>query len=52
METLTAFRQWNSAYNQLTTLKDSKGRVKAIISSSIKQPKKSAKEILLGGKKI
>ena len=51
MEVLTVFREWQSAYNQLTTLKDSEGKVKAIISSSIRQPKKSAKEYVLNGKK-
>lgn len=51
LETLTAYRSWESAYNQLTILKNSDNKVVQIISSSIRQPKKSAKEILLNGKK-
>lgn len=43
--TLTVYRQWESAYNQTTILKDDKGKVKAVFSSSIRQPKRGQKEI-------
>ena len=51
MEVLTAYRSWGSSYNQLTILKNSDNKVVHIISSSIRQPKKSAKEYILNGKK-
>lgn len=43
--TLTVERTWESSYNQITTLKDCNGKVKAIFSSSIRQPKRAQKEI-------
>lgn len=45
--TLTVYREWGSAYNQRTILKDMQGKTKAIISSSIRQPKRGQKEITL-----
>lgn len=45
MITLTVYREWESAYNQTTILKDSKGAIKKIISSSIQQLKRGEKEI-------
>lgn len=49
MKTLTVHRDWQSAYNQITTLKDCTGKVKAIISSSIRQPKLNQKSITVVG---
>lgn len=39
MEILYIERNWDSAYSQISTLKTKEGKVKAIISSSINQPK-------------
>jgi len=47
MITLTVYREWESAYNQRTILKDMQGKTKAIISSSIRQPKRGQKEITI-----
>lgn len=47
MITLIVFREWESAYNQRTILKDMQGKTKAIISSSIQQPKRGQKEITI-----
>lgn len=43
--TLTVYREWQSAYNQTTILKDSNGKVKAIFNSSLQQPKRAQKEL-------
>lgn len=40
MQTLNVTRQRQSSYNQVTTITDNKGKVKAIISG-YNQPKKS-----------
>ena len=45
-ETLTVFRETKSTYNQITTIKDSNNKVKAIISG-YNQPKKTQKEITI-----
>ena len=50
MGTLTVERSWESAYNQTTILRDCKGRVKKIINSSIQQPKKNSKTIVVNKK--
>lgn len=50
MLVLTVERNWQSSYNMLTILRDSKGAVKKIISSSIQQIKKGTKEYNLNGK--
>jgi len=47
MITLTVYRDWESAYNQRTILKDSNGKIKGIISSSIRQPKRNQATIVL-----
>lgn len=47
MKTLTVYREWQSAYNQTTILKDSNNKVKAILSSSIRQPKRGQKSITI-----
>ena len=44
MEVLTAVRETKSTYNQVTTIRDSKGFVKAILTG-YNQPKKSQKTI-------
>ena len=49
MNTLKVYRDWQSAYNQTTVLKDNNNKVKVIISSSIKQPKKGSKTIVVKG---
>jgi len=49
MNTLKVYRDWQSAYNQTTVLKDNNNKVKAIISSSIQQPKKGSKTIIVKG---
>jgi hypothetical protein len=41
MKTLTVFRERQGAYNQLTTLKDAEGKVKATFSSMLSQPRKN-----------
>ena len=47
LNTLTVYREWESSYNQRTILKDSNNKVKAIISSSIRQPKMNQKTIVI-----
>jgi len=47
LQTLTVYREWESSYNMLTILKDDKGKVKAIIPSSIRQPRRGQKTIKL-----
>lgn len=47
MITLTVYREWQSSYNQTTILKDSNGKTKAIFSSSIRQPKRNSKTIVI-----
>jgi hypothetical protein len=47
LQTLTVFREWQSAYNQITILKDCNNKVKAIIPSSIRQPKMNQKTIVI-----
>jgi hypothetical protein len=47
MIVLTVYREWESAYNQRTILKDSNGKIRAIISSSLRQPKRGQKEITI-----
>ena len=47
LNTLTVYREWESSYNQRTILRDSNNKVKAIISSSIKQPKFRQKTIVI-----
>jgi hypothetical protein len=47
MIVLTVYREWESAYNQRTILKDSNGKIKAIISSSLRQPKKNQSSIVI-----
>lgn len=47
--TLTVYREWQSSYSQLTILKDNNNKVKAILSSSINQPKKNQKTIVING---
>lgn len=49
MLVLTVERTWESSYNQITTLKDSKGAVKKIINSSLQQPKRKDKTIEIKG---
>ena len=45
--TLTVYREWCSAYNQTTILKDDKGKVKAIFPNSLRQPKRNQKTIVV-----
>ena len=52
MEILTVHRNWKSAYNQTTILKDKFGKVKAIFNSSIKQPRKGTKTIVINCKQF
>ncbi len=47
IETLTVIRSWDSAYSQISTLLDKNGKVKEVITSSIRQPKKGIKEIVI-----
>ena len=47
MLVLTVYREWESAYNQRTILKDMQGKTKAIISSSIRQPKRNQATIVI-----
>lgn len=47
MKQLIVYREWNSSYNQTTILKDENNKVKAIISSSLKQPKFNQKTIVI-----
>jgi hypothetical protein len=46
---LYAYRTNTSWYNIITTLKDSKGQVKAIIGGNLKQPRKNTKQIVING---
>jgi hypothetical protein len=46
---LTVERDWQSSYNMLTILRDSKGAVKKIINSSLQQPKRKDKTIEIKG---
>lgn len=50
MKQLTVYREWNSSYNQTTILRDENNKVKGIIASSIKQPKKGQKHFIIKGK--
>jgi hypothetical protein len=45
--TLYAYRTRFSSYNQITTIKDIDGKVKAIFSSMLRQPKFGSKTIVL-----
>ena len=47
IQTLTVYRNWKSAYNQQTILKDCNNKVKAIFNSSLKQPKRGTKTIII-----
>lgn len=47
MDTLIVERDWKSAYNQSTTLKNNLGKVIAVISGHTKQPKKGTTTITL-----
>jgi hypothetical protein len=47
MLTLTVHREWQNSYCQTTILRDNKGKVKGIIPSSIKQPRRGQKTIVL-----
>jgi len=47
MLVLTVYREWQSSYSQTTILKDSEGKVKAIYSSSIRQPKFNQKTVVV-----
>jgi len=47
LNTLYVERDWVTAYNQRTILRDSNNKVKAIISSSIRQPKFKQKTIVI-----
>lgn len=52
MGTLTVYREWNSSYNQTTILRDENNKVKAIITSSIKQPKMNQKIVVINRKEF
>lgn len=47
LKTLYVERNWVSSYVQTTILKDENNKVKAIISSSLKQPKFNQKTIVI-----
>ena len=47
MESLIVERDWQSAYNQTTTLKSKDGKVVEVIREHIKQPKKNTKTITI-----
>lgn len=47
LQILYVERQWLNAYVQTTILKDSEGKVKAIYSSSIRQPKFKQKTVVV-----
>ena len=47
IQTLYVYRNWKSAYSQQTILKDRNNKVKAIINSSLKQPKRGTKTIII-----
>lgn len=45
--TLYVYRNWQSAYSQQTILKDGNNKVKAIFNSSLRQPKRGTKTIII-----
>lgn len=45
--TLTVYREWQSSYNQRTVLKTADNKTKAIFNSSIRQPKRGTKTIII-----
>jgi hypothetical protein len=47
LQTLTVHRNWQSAYSQQTILKDCNNKVKAIFNSSLRQPKRGTKQIII-----
>ncbi len=47
MESLIVERNWQSAYNQTTTLKSKDGKVVEVIREHTKQPKKNSKTITI-----
>ena len=47
IQTLTVYRNWKSAYSQQTILKDCNNKVKVIFNSSLKQPRKGTKTIVI-----
>lgn len=47
MDVLYVFRDRQGAYNQITTIKDSENKVKAIFNSMLKQPRKNTKTIII-----
>ena len=47
METLIVERNWKSAYSQQTILRTKEGKTKAIISNSLRQPKRTQKSIII-----
>ena len=47
IQTLTVYRNWKSTYSQQTILKDCNNKVKAIFNSSLKQPKRGTKTIII-----
>jgi hypothetical protein len=47
MKTLIVFRERISAYNQITTLKDEKGKVKKVYRKMLNQPHRKNKTIKL-----
>lgn len=49
MLVLTVERNWQSSYNMLTILRDDKGRVKKLITSSLQQPKRKDKQYTING---
>lgn len=48
-ETLFVYREWQSAYNQLTLIKDSKGRVVDKFDKHTNQPRKGLKTLVVKG---
>lgn len=50
--TLEVERNWNGAYHQQTTLRTKEGKVKAVISSSLQQPKRNQREITINCNKF
>lgn len=47
IQTLTVERTTIGTYNKTTILRDNKGKVKAIINSLLKHPKKGSKSIII-----
>ena len=45
--TLTVERHWQSSYSQTTILKTADNKIKAIFNSSIRQPKRGQKTIVV-----